>query len=64
MTWLTVLPFELVVANITIDYWGLKVPGWVWITIFLCLLSFIQLFGVKAYGEGKSALRLRSTRAL
>lgn len=52
--WLTVLPFELTAAGITIAYWpkGAEINIGVWITIFLVFLCLIQLFGVRGYGEG------------
>jgi amino acid transporter len=51
--WLTVLPFELTAAGITIQFWTTSVNIGVWITIFLVLLTIIQIFGVRGYGEGQ-----------
>ena len=53
--WLTVLPFELTAAGLTIAYWpeGAKINIGVWITIFLVALVVIQFFGVRGYGEGQ-----------
>ena len=52
--WLIVLPFELTAAGITISFWpgGAHINVGVWIAIFLVALSVIQIFGVKAFGEG------------
>ncbi|KAK5664252.1 hypothetical protein OQA88_469 [Cercophora sp. LCS_1] len=58
MTWLTVLPFEIVVADITIDYWKLPVPKAAWFSIFLVALGVIQIFGVKAFGEVEFVLSI------
>ncbi|KAK4190047.1 amino acid permease/ SLC12A domain-containing protein [Podospora australis] len=58
LTWLTVLPFELVVVAMTIDYWDSPVPHGVWIAVFLVILSAIQIFGVKGYGEVECALSM------
>ncbi|KAK7751478.1 hypothetical protein SLS62_006563 [Diatrype stigma] len=49
--WLTVLPFELLAASITIDYWRSDINSAVWVTVFLVVLAIIQIFGVRGYGE-------------
>ncbi|KAL1305340.1 hypothetical protein AAFC00_002238 [Neodothiora populina] len=51
--WLTVLPFEITAAGVTISFWpeGAKVNIGVWIAVFLVALSAIQIFGVRGYGE-------------
>lgn len=58
MNWLIVLPFELTTAGITIAFWtdpndtgNPSVNVGVWITIFLVLVTAINFFGVKGYGE-------------
>ncbi|KAK1071333.1 hypothetical protein LTR74_003463 [Friedmanniomyces endolithicus] len=53
ISWLTVLPFEITAAGITISFWptGANVNIGVWITVFLVALSAIQIFGVRGYGE-------------
>jgi len=51
LSWLTILPFELTAASITIRFWNDSINIGVWITIFLVVLSFIQIFGVRGYGE-------------
>ncbi|CAD6900985.1 unnamed protein product [Tilletia controversa] len=57
LQWFVVLPFELTVATIVISYWDpdQKVTPGVWITIFLLIVLFINMFGVKGYGEFESA---------
>jgi amino acid transporter len=50
--WLTVLPFELTAAGITIRFWREDINIGVWIAVFLFLLCVIQIFGVRGYGEG------------
>jgi len=50
--WLTVLPFELTAAGITIRFWRDDINIGVWITVFLFVLCVIQIFGVRGYGEG------------
>lgn len=51
LSWLTVLPFELTAASITIQFWRSDINVGVWITVFLVVLVSIQLFGVRGYGE-------------
>lgn len=54
--WLTVLPFEITAAGITIDYWRDDINIGVWIAVFLFLLCVVQFFGVRGYGEVEFAL--------
>ncbi|KAL2439144.1 putative amino-acid permease P7G5.06 [Exophiala dermatitidis] len=49
--WLTVLPFELTAASITIEFWRDDIHVSIWVAAFLALLCFIQIFGVRGYGE-------------
>ncbi|KAK8217287.1 hypothetical protein M8818_001540 [Zalaria obscura] len=49
--WLTILPFEITAAGITIDFWRSDINIGVWIAVFLTVLSVIQIFGVRGYGE-------------
>ncbi len=51
--WLVILPFELIAAGVTIEYWRTDINIGVWITVFLVILACIQLFGVRGYGEGQ-----------
>lgn len=51
LSWLTILPFELIAASITIQFWRTDINIGVWITVFLIVLSCIQIFGVRGYGE-------------
>lgn len=50
--WLTILPFEISAAGLTINFWHEYNIG-IWIAVFLVILSIIQVFGVRGYGEGK-----------
>ncbi|TGO87382.1 hypothetical protein BPOR_0230g00090 [Botrytis porri] len=65
MNWLIVLPFKLTAAGITIGFWTdpdssghPSVNVGVWITIFLVMVTIINLFGVKGYGEVEFVLGL------
>ena len=56
ISWLVVLPFELIAAGLTIDFWRPDINIGVWITVFLVVLIAIQFFGVRGYGEGAWSL--------
>ena len=53
INWLVVLPSELVAGAITIEYWNADVNPAAWVTIFYVLIVFINIFGVKGYGEAE-----------
>lgn len=50
--WLTILPFEITAAGLTIRFWRTDINIGVWIAVFMTLLFIIQVFGVRGYGEG------------
>ncbi|MCJ1294283.1 hypothetical protein MMC34_005841 [Xylographa carneopallida] len=54
--WLTVLPFEISAAGLTIDFWRTDINIGVWIAVFLTILAAVQIFGVRGYGEVEFAL--------
>ncbi|KAK8041884.1 putative GAP1-General amino acid permease [Apiospora rasikravindrae] len=58
IAWLTVLPFELIAASITIKFWNESISMGVWVTVFLVALTFIQVFGIKGYGEVEFVLSM------
>ncbi len=64
MNWLVILPFELTAAGITISFWterddgSVSVNVGVWITIFLVLVTIVNVFGVRGYGEVEFVLGL------
>ncbi|KUI56267.1 hypothetical protein VP1G_03590 [Cytospora mali] len=58
ISWLTILPFELVAASITITYWRDDLNMGIWVTIFLVVLCGIQIFGVRGYGEVEFVLSM------
>lgn len=47
------MPLELVSASITIEYWNKNISPAVFVTVFLIVISVINLFGVKGYGEAE-----------
>lgn len=58
--WLTVLPFEITAAVLTLEYWkaSRNLDHAVWVTVFLVMLLIIQVFGVKGYGETEFLLSI------
>jgi amino acid transporter len=56
--WLTILPFEITAAGLTIRFWRTDINIGVWIAVFMTLLFIIQIFGVRGYGEGQSPTAL------
>ncbi|KAI1405761.1 amino acid permease/ SLC12A domain-containing protein [Hypoxylon fuscum] len=58
IAWLTVLPFELIAAGITIQFWRPDLNVAIWVTVFLVILSIIQIFGVRGYGEVEFVLSM------
>lgn len=58
LSWLTILPFELTAASITIKFWRDDINVGVWITVFLVVLCVIQVFGVRGYGEVEFVLSM------
>jgi amino acid transporter len=51
LSWLTVLPFELIAASKTIEFWRDDIHMAVWVSVFLVALTIVQIFGVRGYGE-------------
>ncbi len=62
--WLTVLPFEITAAGITIQFWRDDINIGVWITVFLFVLAVIQVFGVRGYGEVEFVLGMIKVTAV
>ncbi|ODQ77090.1 hypothetical protein BABINDRAFT_163824 [Babjeviella inositovora NRRL Y-12698] len=56
--WLVVLPLELVAASMTITYWNPGVSNAVWVAIFYVMIMFINMFGVRGYGEAEFVFSL------
>ncbi|PHH88421.1 hypothetical protein CDD83_7549 [Cordyceps sp. RAO-2017] len=49
--WLTVLPLELTVCSLVIQYWDEKTSVAVWITLFLVAVIFVNIFGGLGFAE-------------
>ncbi|WEW61355.1 Amino-acid permease inda1 [Emydomyces testavorans] len=49
--WAIVLPLELTVAALTVNYWQVNVSVGVWITVFIAAITLLNVFGVLGYGE-------------
>lgn len=65
LSWLTVLPFELTAAGLTIDFWtNGDINIGVWIAVFLVAMFIIQAFGVRVYGWTEVFLSVIKVTAL
>jgi len=51
LQWIIVLPFELVVATFTCQYWNRDVSIAVWVTVFWVVIILINIFGTLGYAE-------------
>lgn len=49
--WAAVLPLELTVCGITIQYWNPNISIAVWITLFLIVIIIVNVFGALGYAE-------------
>ena len=62
--WAIVLPLELTVAGLTVEYWEAGVHLAVWITVFWLFIIIINAWGTLGYAEEEfwsSALKLSAT---
>lgn len=62
--WAVVLPLELTVCGITIEYWNDNISIAVWIVLFLAFMVIINIFGALGYAEEEffaSAFKLCAT---
>ncbi|KAK2612280.1 Amino-acid permease inda1 [Conoideocrella luteorostrata] len=51
LQWASVLPLELTVCGITIQYWNPDISVGVWIALFLVVMIIINVFGALGYAE-------------
>lgn len=51
LQWAVVLPLELTVAGLTVEYWNANVTVAAWITIFWLAIIVINVFGTLGYAE-------------
>ncbi|KAJ5677286.1 amino-acid permease [Penicillium maclennaniae] len=58
ISWLVILPFEITAASLTIKFWRDDLNMGIWVAVFLVVLSAIQFFGVRGYGEVEFVLGL------
>ena len=43
-------------AGLTIQYWSETLNSGIWVAVFLVVLTAIQFFGVRGYGEGDTEI--------
>ncbi|KAH7022902.1 amino acid permease-domain-containing protein [Ilyonectria destructans] len=53
MQWLIILPLEIIAASLTLSYWDESLTRAIFVSIFLFTIIFINMFGVKGYGEAE-----------
>ena len=49
--WASVLPLELTICGITIQYWNQDINIAVWISVFLVVIIIVNVFGAIGYAE-------------
>jgi amino acid transporter len=62
--WAVVLPLELTVAGLTVEYWEAGVSVAVWITVFWLFIIFVNCWGTLGYAEEEfwsSCIKLAAT---
>lgn len=62
--WVTVFPFELLAAGLTVRYWNSQISEAVFITIFWVTIVIINLVGVRGYGDVEVALSIFKVAAV
>lgn len=53
ISWLIILPLELVGASITLEFWNKDINPAAFVVIFYVLIIAINFFGVRGYGEAE-----------
>lgn len=62
--WAIVLPLELTVCGLTVQYWNPNISVAVWISVFLVFIIIVNVFGTIGYAEEEfwsSCLKLAAT---
>lgn len=58
LSWLTILPVEIVATSIIIDYWNPPLSNAVWVAISWAMIVSINLFGVRGFAEAEFTFSL------
>jgi len=64
MQWMTVFPFELTAAGLTVQFWNSNISTAVFITIFWLAVVVVNLIGVRGYGEVEFVLSIIKVTAV
>jgi len=64
MQWMTVFPFELVAAGLTVQFWNSDIPSAVFVTIFWLAVVIVNFVGVRGYGEVEFVLSIIKVTAV
>lgn len=57
-SWLVSFPSELIACAMTVQYWNTSVSPAVWVAVFYIVITAINMFGVKGYGEAEFFLSI------
>ncbi|KAG7664349.1 uncharacterized protein J8A68_002131 [[Candida] subhashii] len=58
LQWLIALPLQLIAAAMSVQFWNPSIHPAIFVTIFYLVIVFINLFGVRGYGEAESILSI------
>ncbi|KAB8304750.1 hypothetical protein EYC80_004104 [Monilinia laxa] len=61
---LVIMPVEIIAGAITLDYWNPSIPTWASISMFLIIVTFISLCGIKTFGEAEYAFAILKVTAI
>lgn len=66
LQWLVVLPLELIAASLTLQFWAgsAGIPPFAWIFLFLGVIVWINLYGIRGYGNFEAGLSITKIIAI
>jgi len=64
LQWIVVLPLEIIAGASTIRYWNPQLNPVSFVTLFLAVITVINLFGVKGYGEAEFVFAILKVTAV
>ncbi|KAK9791680.1 putative Amino acid permease-domain-containing protein [Seiridium cardinale] len=53
LQWLILLPTEIIAGAVAMEYWSSGLKREIFVTLFLFIITIINLFGVRGYGEAE-----------
>ncbi|KAI8903544.1 amino acid permease/ SLC12A domain-containing protein [Gorgonomyces haynaldii] len=64
LQWAISLPSELSAAGLILSYWNQDIPPWIFSACILLLLTFVNILGVKGFGETEYVLSMIKVLAI